>query len=272
VKGLVPGLRFLPGLLLGPLVFAQTPAYQRDDLFQLPSLLWDDATSVVTAPGDWTASDWTKAGWGAAAVLGVALVLDKPLADGAARSQTASRDRLASHVAQAGGTGGLVFMGAGYLGLGLLGQDEARSVFVDMGIATVLAQTAILPLKYGAGRARPADGLGDDHFTPFTSHDSFPSGHATQAFAMASVVSMRCDQAWIGWCAYGAAGLVGAARLETRDHFASDVVTGALVGTCIGREVVRVNRKLRSRTGRAEVTFTPALAPGFRGVTMTARF
>ena len=264
--------RILPVALLGTLASAQASNYQRDDFFKVPGLLWDDTKTVAAAPRDWTSSDWTTLGLGAAAVLGVALVLDKPLADGAARSQTPSRDRLANNLAQVGGTGGLAFMAAGYFGMSLLGKEEARSVFVDMGLATILAQAAILPLKYGAGRARPSDGLGDHHFAPFTANDAFPSGHTTQAFAMATVVAERSDEAWVGWCAYGVAGLVGAARLETRDHFASDVVAGALVGTCLGHAVVRVNRGIRSRAGRADFSFTPTLAPGYKGVTLTARF
>jgi len=202
--------------------------------------------------------------------VGVALLLDKPLADAAARNRTPSRDKLGRDLAQPGGTGGLLLMGAAYAGFSVLGKDEARSVVVDMGIATLLAQVAVLPVKALAGRARPLDGKGTSHFAPFSSGDSFPSGHTAQAFAMASALSLRCDAPWVGWCAYGAAGLVGLARLETGDHFASDVLAGALVGTFMGRSVVRINERIRG--GSVRITFTPALGPGYQGLAVSARF
>lgn len=265
-------MRALALALAGTIAWGQTPDYSRDEFPKLPGLLWDDTKAVATAPGAWTSTDWKTLGLGAAAVLGTALILDRTLDDASKRNRTSSRDKLAKDLAQPGGTGGLILLGAGYFGFSLLDKDEPRSVIVDMGVATVLAQAAILPLKYGLGRARPQDERGAHDFRPFRSQDSFPSGHAAQAFAMASVLSMRTSEPWVGWCAYGVAGLIGVARLETRDHFASDVVAGALVGTVMGRAVVRVNQGIRSRMGRAEFHITPAFSPGFKGVTLSARF
>jgi len=264
-------MRALALALAGTLAWCQTP-YDRDGFTRLPGLAWEDATTVARAPGAWTTSDWQALGVGAAAVVGTALLLDRTLADASTRNRTDARDRLFRNLSQPGGTGGLILMGAGYLGFSLAGRDEARSVVVDMGVATVLAQVAILPLKYGLGRARPEDGKGTHDFRPFSAKNAFPSGHAAQAFAMASVLSMRSTEPWVGWCAYGAAGLVGLARLGTREHFASDVVAGALVGTVMGRGVVRINRGIRSRAGRAEFQVAPAFSPGFQGLTLTARF
>lgn len=264
--------RALALALAGTAAWSQVPDYRQDGFLELPGLLWDDARTLAVAPGAWTAADWKEAGLGAAAVLGVALVLDRTVDKAALRNTTAARDRLARDLAQPGGTGGLILMGAAYGGFSLLGQDEPRSVVVDMGIATVLAQAAILPLKYGFGRVRPSDGLGTDTFKPLTANDSFPSGHATQAFAMAAVLSARTQDPWIGYCAYGAAGLVALARIQTRDHFASDVVAGGMIGTVIGRTVAKLDQANRSRVGKAQISVMPALAPRFQGVRITARF
>jgi hypothetical protein len=259
-------------LLSGCVAFAQSPDYALDTIPKLPGLLWEDTKATVSAPGDWTGSQWGKAGLCAAAVLGTALLLDRPVDDAMARSTSPSRDRLARNLAKPGGTPGLVLMGAGYVGFSLLGWEESRSVVVDMGIATVLAQAAVLPLKFAAGRSRPDEGEGAHHFVPFSSRESFPSGHTTQAFAMASALAARCDSPWVGVCAYGAAGLVGLARLEARQHFASDVVTGAILGTAIGRFVVHTNQTLRAGSRRVAISFAPDLAPGYQGVTLSARF
>ena len=63
--------------------------------------------------------------------------------------------------------------------------------------------------------------------------DSFPSAHASQAFAVAAVISDRFDQP-AGAIAYGLAGLVGLSRLVQDKHWASDVVGGAALGWAIG--------------------------------------
>ena len=146
-------------------------------------------------------------------------------------------------------------------------------MWVDAGIATVLAQAAIYPVKLAVGRVRPADGQGNDAFRPFSGNDAFPSGHTTQAFAFASAISMHADNPWVGGAAYGVAGLVGLSRLETRDHFAADVLGGALVGTTIGRAVVRIDQKRRAAAGsRVELDFHPLWTPDFRGLQLVAKF
>jgi membrane-associated phospholipid phosphatase len=88
---------------------------------------------------------------------------------------------------------------------------------------------------------------------------------------MASVIALHADSPWVSAAAYGLAGLVGLARLETRDHFSSDVLAGALIGTGIGRAVVRMDQGRRLGT-RAEIRFAPVLAPGFRGLSVMAKF
>jgi len=254
----------LPGSAQAP------PDYARDALPALPGLLWEDARAAVAAPEGWDARPWQELGLGAGLVLATGFLLDPVLDRAAARNASPARDRLAGNLAQPGGAGGLVFMGAGYLGFSAFGQDQARSVVVDMGIATLLAQAAILPIKSLAGRARPGDNQGTGHFTPFSGADAFPSGHAAQAFAMASALAVRAPEPWVGWCAYGAAGLVGLARMTSRDHFASDVLGGALVGSVVGRWVA--GRHLALRSGNTELKVQPAFVPGFEGLTLQVRF
>ncbi len=76
-------------------------------------------------------------------------------------------------------------------------------------------------------------------FVPGSSHDSFPSGHTTEAFAVASVIATRSKGWPIPVIAYAAAALVAMDRINTRDHFASDVVAGAFLGTTVGRFLVK---------------------------------
>jgi membrane-associated phospholipid phosphatase len=246
---------------------------QVDDFRHLPGLLWDDTRTLAQAPGAWSSRQWGEAGLGAFAVLATGLALDHAVDDAVVRSDHPSLRNAARNVAQLGGVGGLVLIGAGYLGSSWLGQDEARAMWTDTGIATILARATAFTVQVAVGRATPSAGQGAHDFRPISSQDSFPSGHAAQAFAMASAISMHSDSPWAGGIAYGLAGLVGLSRLETRDHYTSDVLAGALVGTTIGRAVVRVNQGRRRGAGpSAEISVMPAWSRDFRGICVAAKF
>lgn len=107
-------------------------------------------------------------------------------------------------------------------------------------------------LKGIAGRARPfADPTHslDFRFGRGFSNDndaSFPSGEVTLAFAAASGVTAETARwpgspSWVGPVSYGLASLVGISRIYENQHWASDVVAGAGVGTLSGLLVVRWN-------------------------------
>lgn len=62
---------------------------------------------------------------------------------------------------------------------------------------------------------------------------SFPSGHATMAFASASTLHRRYG--WeVGLPAYAAAALTGSARVAARKHHLHDVAAGAAIGVISG--------------------------------------
>jgi len=105
-------------------------------------------------------------------------------------------------------------------------------------------------LKSTAGRARPRAADGDPFDFRFakgyTSGDyrSFPSLHEIGSFAAASALTSEVARhspkagRIVGVLAYGGAGLVGAARMYSAEHWASDVVLGGGLGIMIGRRIV----------------------------------
>lgn len=76
---------------------------------------------------------------------------------------------------------------------------------------------------------------------------SFPSGHSVAAFAAAAAVTSETSRnapnsRWIvGPLLYGGAALVGVSRMYNNQHWASDVLIGAGIGTFAGLKVVRFN-------------------------------
>ena len=87
-------------------------------------------------------------------------------------------------------------------------------------------------IKPWAARSRPSLEIGaiivGDGRTDF----SFPSGHATIAWAMAIVLS-RKEPKW-RWLFYTLAFLISFSRIYLGKHYPLDVVAGALLGTAIG--------------------------------------
>ena len=69
--------------------------------------------------------------------------------------------------------------------------------------------------------------------------NSFPSGHTTEAFAIATVFERRYRRhKWVPWLAYGIASAIAFSRITLQSHFPSDVFVGAAVGYAVGRYVV----------------------------------
>ncbi len=104
----------------------------------------------------------------------------------------------------------------------------AGSFFYDMAQAFIVTATYTEILKRAVGRPRPD--LSDNR--------SFPSGHTSNAFALATVANAHFGPK-IGVPAYLAAVAIGAARVDKNVHNLSDVLAGATLGYVVGRTVVK---------------------------------
>ena len=116
-------------------------------------------------------------------------------------------------------------------------------------------------LKVAVGRERPN---GQDE-------RSFPSGHASNAFALAAVVERHYG--WkAGIPAYALASAVGASRLQRNKHYLSDVLAGATLGYIVGRTVVRVNGRPLGKPKGPLVSLTPVVGPRTRALLVGLSF
>jgi membrane-associated phospholipid phosphatase len=128
---------------------------------------------------------------------------------------------------------------------------------------------AVIILKTATQRPRPTftGGLVRDHNADgefFAGGNSFPSGHAAGAFALAAVVSEReRERRWVAPVAYGLASLVSVSRVTMRTHFPADVFVGAAVGCLIGRYVVRsAEHPVQNSTLRSKLQPAISMAGG----------
>jgi len=97
-------------------------------------------------------------------------------------------------------------------------------------------------LKGVTQRARPLDGRERSEF--FDGGSSFPSGHSTQTWAVATVIAHEYkDRPAVQIAAYGVATAVSVARFTGHKHYLSDVVAGSALGFGIGRYVYRAHHR-----------------------------
>jgi membrane-associated phospholipid phosphatase len=232
-------------------------------------LIWSDAKETATEPARWDGDDWRKAALiGGGLILGMA-ALDKPIRDAAQRSRSKSADRFFRDVQKFGTKQYGLPVLLGFYGYGALTDDSnAKAVALDGFSASVISALVTSTIKGVVGRARPSTGLGPHHFAPLQGDYSFPSGHATGAFAFASVIATHYDSVWVDVGAYGIAGLVGYARIEQDAHWTSDVVAGALIGGLIGHHLVEFNRRLREQNS----AFAPTLGTDGQQLLLTWQF
>ncbi len=108
---------------------------------------------------------------------------------------------------------------------------NGRHGVVAAGFAATLALGVAQVLSSIWDRPRPYEAHpGDAHLYIGASHDpSFPSDHATAAFAIAVSILLRNRRA--GWLALAMGILLSVSRVAVGTHYPSDVLAGAAIGT-----------------------------------------
>ena len=100
--------------------------------------------------------------------------------------------------------------------------------------AEIITAVVTGAMKLSVGRERP-----DNSGSRFSS--SFPSGHVSGSFALASVFDSMYGHK-VGIPLYAFASFVGLSRISDNKHFLSDVIFGAALGTAVGRGVSSIHK------------------------------
>ena len=135
-------------------------------------------------------------------------------------------------------------LAAGTLGGLALGSKTLQGVSWRALQSTVGAGAVALVLKSAIGRRRPNVAPNTAFsFRPFAfKGNSFPSGHTTVAFALATSLATETRDKWSDALFFGAATLTGYSRINDDKHWLSDIVFGAAVGIVSARVVQRWHR------------------------------
>jgi membrane-associated phospholipid phosphatase len=138
-------------------------------------------------------------------------------------------DAGADAVEQAGTVGSILIPAGAAVGA-LLAKDKEGLVQEAKAYAVTMA--VVLILKPTVDRTRPNGG-----------HYSFPSGHSASAFAGAAFLQRRYG--WkLGVPATIAASFVAWSRVESNNHYTSDVVAGAAIGIAANLIFTHPRRKV----------------------------
>ena len=155
--------------------------------------------------------------------------------------------------------------------VGSLFQDDHR--FQDAAFtgleAMILANLLTNGLKALGGRSRPWQEDGANDWEPFSGNTSFPSGHATTAFALMTPWIMYFDNplAWIGM---GVAAASSISRVTLRYHWPSDVLAGAVIGSSVSIWLARRHQRNMlpesSLPSQRRLQVDPVMGPGHAGL------
>ena len=206
---------------------------ERDDDIQAWGTERSLATDLAKAGMNLGAPD-TRGKIGNALWLGGGIVLassllDRPLANWADKHQS---DRWNNLGKMANNVPLLLAAGTGMLWWGMAGENASETAWTAIKSATLTVGAETVG-KVAINRARPEAGLGAAHFDPFgkgSANSSFPSVHMGTAFALVTPFAQDYNAPWL----YAIAGATAFGRIQQRQHFASDIVAGSLMGYATG--------------------------------------
>lgn len=215
------------------LLLCGRPSPSRADDFTLGDVL-TDTRQYFTAPLRWDESDWLFFG-GSLTAIAVAHEFDGRVRAhfapaGAAGLTAADTNSLRDAIPAASLVAGTWLLSK--VTNDSFASTEAYTMVEAAGFSSVTAEA----LKYAAGRERPDQTTDPNDWRAAGS--SFPSLHATAAFAIGTVFaeSGNDDYRWFRRVVgYGMAGATAYLRVHGNQHWLSDTVAGAALGIASGR-------------------------------------
>ncbi len=205
----------------------------------IASMLIFSRGAFATIPGE-LASPWTTSArpWllSGAATTGLLLVLQKEIVD--PTQKEISGEKPLGQYSVIGDYGGQLIPNVLYAGgMGIAFWSTGNRQYADHAMIMIKASTYALgtsfTLKFLVHEKRPNNA---DYF-------SFPSGHATAAFAFAGVVTGEHGFWPYGFFANALASFTALSRINDNKHWLHDVVAGATIGTVFGLGVSEYNQK-----------------------------
>jgi membrane-associated phospholipid phosphatase len=168
-----------------------------------------------------------------------------------------------------------IIVGSTYLTGLVFDSDKLRGTGRLMFEALLLSGIYTHTLKITFGRSRPYNEEGACSYKWFETKNmyySFPSGHSTGVFSMATVFALRYDKWWSYAVGYSLAAGTAFARPYKDQHWLSDIFAGACIGTLSGIAVVKADEYFnnKSKQDQASKSFSFQILP--TGINLNYKF
>jgi len=242
------------------ILFAETSSDDEDKLNKEFLLNFgDDFVAVLASPKNWKGGDFLRL----SAVLGAGILLysvDQDIQQWAQDHRSSSSEDSFKTIGQLGN------------GVVLIGLIKALYVSGEVSDNNSLRKTALLSLeswltsgiivrglKSVVGRARPWTGESSHSFHPFSTRSrfaSFPSGHSSSAFAVATVIADQSKKVYIDILAYSLASMAALSRVHLDKHWASDILVGSAIGYFVAKKISALDRNRDSKKVKLSFQFS----------------
>jgi len=251
---------------------APTPTLEREFFKNILS----DQKAIWTAPFHLERSDMK---WAVPAGIGFMALVTTDRITGDEIFEADRQVKASQGISYAGSVYGLGAVAGTFYLIGRKKNDyRARETGVLSAEAMINSMIVEGVLKGITQRARPLDGRERSEF--FDGGSSFPSGHSTQAWAVATVIAHEYkDRPAVQIAAYGIASAVSVARFTGHKHYLSDVVAGSALGFGIGKFVYHAHhRESLTEDDHSQINKWPVIAPQYNrqarqyGVALTWNF
>ncbi len=225
---------------------------------------WQDGLSYFSMPSRFNGKDWIYTVIGGGVTIGL-MTIDADVKKSASVNNGSSQT---GFWAFARSYGEAKYWGAFSVftySAGLFARNKELRIVGRMLIQSlVYAGILTSAVKFISGRTRPYKTNDQFQFNGFeTNNDylSFPSGHATVAFVVSSVLAERINTWWARVGLYTFASLSAYSRIHDSQHWLSDVFVGSIIGFGTGYFVVHQEseREKKHTTVLSKMNFYPSL-------------
>ena len=213
--------------------------------------IFSDIAHTASSPLIWDRSDWVTAGW-IVGGTGMFIALDEEINSAFKNNRSIYTEKLMDIFEPFGnGTITVPALATVYFLSHFHENEKAKRTALIATESFLITGLYTTVLKYSFGRHRPRTGNSSTSFDGFTTNrnsNSFPSGHTSTAFAIATVVANEYEKTpYIKPISYGIATLTGLSRINYEAHWASDVFFGAALGYFTSKTLLRLHNNKKGQ-------------------------
>jgi hypothetical protein len=210
----------------------------------------EDALSLISNPLQWGTDDIINA---STIIIGTVLLssIDEKVKESVTRYDNYEHNTLMNFGKFFGetSTSQCAALGITLCGIALSDKNISR-LGLEVFESYLIADRITFLLKYTFGRDRPSAQNGNMYFKPFSGRsnvlNALPSGHATLAFSLSTVLSSCTDNFYLKVLIYSPAFITAISRVYQNYHWTSDVFLGGAIGYVVGSFLVNRHNKIFS--------------------------